>query len=258
MKKFVLLGERCSGTNLVADLLKQAASLEPSYPFGFKHFPQGYSDSLLGRAGGRGVILVVRHPESWLRSFFSKPWHVSPSIKALDFSGFLRAEWSSIYNEEANVMPSDSNYNTEILADRNWSTNERFANVIQMRSNKLRNCLQFISVLPLATIVRLEDLQGDPDREVERILAAIDMPASTFKLKLSGYKGRKSYIRQIAKFLGVARLLPPPESRRCCPGFTEEDRAFLWSELDVSVESSLGYEQNDVVRPRNSLDNFYG
>ena len=69
------------------------------------HFPRHDSPLEIPGIHDRPVILVVRQPLSWLRSFYREPWHAALSLKALSLSDFIPSEWHSVWDADTCTSP---------------------------------------------------------------------------------------------------------------------------------------------------------
>lgn len=126
LKYFTILGERCSGTNLLRMMLSTNFELEYTSAFHHKHF-FGHCDYLQDRelAESTLFVCVVRNVYEWLLSLYEKQHHME---KTNSFSEFLSRRVRSV----------DESDGSEIVEDRNWETGDYFSNILELRSVKLR------------------------------------------------------------------------------------------------------------------------
>lgn len=136
--KFVIYGERHSGTNLLEQCFKSRFGLEKTDYFGNKHFfgwtkPEliTYHKSSLHTL----FIGVVRNPYDWIMSMINRPHHINHH-RLLDLPKFLTSEWYSTHND-----------GSEILTDRDYRTKCRYKNIFNMRTIKYEYLSQTMPIL---------------------------------------------------------------------------------------------------------------
>lgn len=234
-----ILGERCSGTNVVEQWIRQNLRSSIVYPLGFKHFPD--LNACLHRGFNEPLIIVTRNPVDWLVSFYRKPWHVPEHIANLSFSEFIRVPWYSVFDEAAGVNASDPCYNQKIAADLDPITGLCFQNVVEMRNAKNRVFKQMCESLTHVTFVRLEDLKSNQNETMAIAMGRVGIVVPRVVHAVLAYKGKASLKRRLAHLLRMQMFLPDPERKRPAPTVTDADRAFIWSECDLLVEAFFGY-----------------
>lgn len=242
---YILLGERCSGTNIIEKVITCNSPFRPDWSLaGFKHFPRHTSPFDMPGIHDRPAILVVREPFSWLRSFYREPWHAAPSLKSMTFSDFLRSEWHSVWDVDTYTPSQSDQYLQEMLLDRDRCTGERYKNVIALRSGKLRHMLEILSQSRSTMIVRLEDYQLAPRETVCRLLSTLGCPLPNSLSIPSGYKADTTRISQLLSAVGLSSLYRSrARSRhgRDVRKIPTEDLAFIRNSLDPALEASVGY-----------------
>ena len=121
IKKFTILGERCSGTNYLEELLLANFDIEIVWTYGWKHFFGFHtfenSDDVL-------FLGIVRNLEDWVNSLYRTPHHL-PSDLMKNTDTFL-----------TNTFYSVNRYNEEDMNDRNIETKERYTNIFELRHVK--------------------------------------------------------------------------------------------------------------------------
>lgn len=145
LSKFTILGERCSGTNLLEKVISEHFSCTVTWEYGWKHW--FLYDSKYENSDETLFIGIIRDPVCWLNSLYQSPYHIPK--KLLKQHLFLINEFYSTHN--------DSEEENEL--DRNPFTKKRFQNVIQMRNCKLN---YLINEMPKKVknyiLIRYEDL----------------------------------------------------------------------------------------------------
>lgn len=151
--KFTILGERCSGTNYLEQLIKLNFGLELTWEFGFKHFfyPRDYIDS-----GNVLFIGIIRNPVSWIKSLYQNPYHLNADLMQNKFNYLNHEFWS--------LMGDVTHCTTERLADRNYETGNRYKNIFELRKLKLKYLTEkMYKNVENYVLIRYEDLVNNLD-----------------------------------------------------------------------------------------------
>lgn len=135
INKFIIFGERCSGTNFLEEMMLTNFEIEiigmtHSYPGRYniynmnhehhKHF-FGHLD-IYENMDDVLYIAIVRNPFKWINSLFKTPHHLKVNKEHEEL----------LYNEICSLF-DDGN---EILHDRNIYTNEPYKNILDLRNVK--------------------------------------------------------------------------------------------------------------------------
>lgn len=121
IKKIVIYGERCSGTNYLEELLCLNFNINIINDYGWKHF-FGFND--LNNSEDVLFIGIIRNLVDWVNSLYREKHHL-PSDLIKNTDSFLNNTFYSI----------DDN-NNEIMNDRNMETNEMYKNIFELRHIK--------------------------------------------------------------------------------------------------------------------------
>lgn len=237
MKKISFIrvfGERCSGTNYLESLLinnvafcSDKKSLK-SGVFGYKHwFFNNWDD--LARSDDTLFLVIFRNPVNWLSSLNKTPFHCSPSLHNLSFSEFIRAEWSCIWDDVANVDKTNPKYGTEMMHERDPSTGKRFSNVLELRKAKLLNWLKMASYTTNIAYLSYEELLKSPESYLPTILERFNVSVKEFK-NTNSYRG-----------FGKKVYVPKPD-----PVIPVSDADFICKSLDWKSEKLFGYLESHV------------
>jgi hypothetical protein len=175
MKTVKIYGERCSGTNYLAELLElnfevNMLPVTADCKYGHKHF-FGFQD--LSDSDDVLFIGIVRNPVKWINSLYRVP-HSVKHENILSVQRFL-------YNEHVSYIknplfktrkPMVFNQGEEIMEDRNIYTGKRYRNLMELRHTKLRF---FVEDMPDRVsqyiLVRYEDFMSDFEGELRKIQA---------------------------------------------------------------------------------------
>lgn len=148
--KYVIYGERHSGTNFLEQSISQTFGLPRTEFFGCKHFFGFAKPERIWYERHHLFIGIVRNPYDWFHSMYDLPHHV-PLENRINLWSLLNNEWYSI----------DHN-NKEIMHDRNFTTRpnlQRYKNIFEMRSTKLRYLYEEMPLLAQNyVLIRYEDL----------------------------------------------------------------------------------------------------
>ena len=143
---FCIFGERCSGTNFLEQALLENFHIQiheyqvNKHFFGQKELPK--EDNIL-------YIGIVRHPYTWINSFYKYPYFVNKNIRNNKHKFINNEFWCQ-------------DGNNEIIQDRNIFTKKRYKNIFELRKVKL----EFLhDKLPLLAknyiLIKYEDLRDD-------------------------------------------------------------------------------------------------
>jgi hypothetical protein len=122
IKNFTILGERCSGTNYLEELIKTNFNIDITWKYGWKHFFGFYNFQKNQEEDETLFIGIVRHPIYWIDSFFREQHHIPNKPKNLD--SFLFNEFYSI---------DEKNNNEIIKNDFNYITGKKYKNIFELR-----------------------------------------------------------------------------------------------------------------------------
>lgn len=223
--RFQVMGERSSGTNLLHRLMLRNTSLEASEALGWKHgFP-----AALAVPPDLAVICAVRGPEAWALSMFAKPWHTVPALQELSFSDFIRAPWETVVDRARYFGGRQDLVGRPLLADRDPVTGAVLANLMALRTAKLRGLLSYGARAQSFALIRTETLQADPEATIGALKAGLGL--------LAGDVPFRGVTRRLgAKFKAAVSARPDPPA-----AIAETDRAFMRAALDPALEAALGY-----------------
>ena len=97
IKKFIILGERCSGTNYIQNLILKNFEIDISYSVE-KHF---FNKEAILNANSNDILFIgiIRNIYSWINSLYKYPYHVSKSLRNNSLK-FLNSEFKSFNNNK--------------------------------------------------------------------------------------------------------------------------------------------------------------
>ena len=227
INKFAILGERCSGTNFLENVITTNFGLELSNEYSWKHFfgfdkfDKPNEDTLF--------IGIVRNPIYWLNSFSKELHHIPKKNRPLN--NFLFNEFYSI----------DDN-NKIITNDVNYATNKKYKNIFELR--KMKN-FYLINIMKYKVknyiLINYESLLFNYEY-------TLDFMKDKFNLskKFPMYKKIKKYKKSNKDLFHKQRniLLSP------------KTVSLIWNNLHVEQENRLGYFKGDNNEYLKSKDNI--
>ena len=235
IKKIIIYGERCSGTNFLENAILENFNIEISWEQGSKHFfcfndysKRNFDDTL--------YIGIIRDPIYWINSF-SKEFHHVPEINRKNLKNFLFNEFYSV-NDEIELAPklqtilfnnkSQKVYRyTTMIEDLNYITHKKYKNIFELR--KLKNDY-LINMMPNKVknyiLINYEKLLNNYEETLELIKNKFNLiqKYTTFK-KIKNYKKSDTY-----NFVQQRQITLIP--------FVID---IIWKNLDTNQELSLGY-----------------
>lgn len=241
---YVLLGERCSGTNIIEKLIECNSQYRPDYSIaGFKHFPRPIESTMIQALRDVPVVVVVRAPFSWIESLYQSPWHAAPHLKNFSLPRFIREEWYSVWDSDTYTSPESPDYMKEILLDRNPETKQRYPNLPSLRAGKLNHMLRLSRLSTCPVVVRLEDFQKDPMATAKTILQSLRCDIPQKLIIPRGYKGKKGLgvKTSFSRLLALLRSSPMSSTHDSHASLTQLDKDFVVGMLNTSIERQLNY-----------------
>lgn len=233
-RKFVILGERCSGTNFLEEALTQNFDITYTSEYGNKHF---FCNNNYTTAREDTVFIgIVRNPIYWLNSFSKELYHIPSINKSL--RNFLFNEFYSVFDEQQNKKPMldfniFSNNASEPInpKDLNYLNGNKYKNIFEMR--KLKNNY-LMNIMPRKVknyiLINYESLLYNYDATLNTLQSKFDLvKKNDTYVKIKNYKKSDTYnFKQ-------QRLIT----------FKNELIQIIWENLDTTQESALGYLKGD-------------
>ena len=237
MKKFSILGERCSGTNFLEELITHNFNLLYTTEYGSKHF-FCFDDYKNKNTQDTLFIGIIRNPIYWLNSFSKELYHV-PDPNRKNLTTFLFNEFYSVHDEidtthqphASNIFVMNNKFYTHQYKtnqhDLNYTTGQKYRNIFELR--KIKNDY-LINVMPTKVenyiLVNYEDLLYNMEITLNAIKQQFNLTLSksTF-VPIKKYKKSDTY-----KFVAQRQIT-----------FTPDVVKMIWSNLDVIQENKLGY-----------------
>lgn len=223
IKRFTILGERCSGTNFLQMAMQRNFDLEVTWQYGWKHF-FGFNDY----AGSDDCLFIsiIRHPLDWVNSFFNHPHHLAGSLRG-NVHTFLTEEIFSVYDSGKGKQGRD------MIEDYHIHEKRRYKNIWELRYTKAEfQRLTMPNIVSNHIMIKLEDLQNNYHTMIEMI-------SDEFNLKLVS-----NPIQEIKTYKMSNKPYPQPSGKT----FTHVD---IIKRIDPVLELEYGY---DVMAEWNKLN----
>jgi hypothetical protein len=248
INKFVILGERCSGTNFLEESIKQNFHINYTTEYGNKHF-FCFNDYNKRNNDDTLFIGIIRNPIYWLNSF-SKELHHIPTVNK-NIRNFLFNEFYSILDNQPiknNVFNFNTFKNNEMVnhVDLNYTTGKKYKNIFELRKLKnfyLTNIIQ--TKVKNYILINYEDLLYNYENTLKIIKEKFSLlhKSSEF-VKITNYKKSTSYSYK------QQRLIT----------FSNDLIKIIWQYLDREQETTIGYSiedcDNNYFKTKFLLDNL--
>jgi len=175
ISEFVILGERCSGTNFLEALMLNNFEIKinrsfSKHFFGFENY-ENYEKILF--------IGIIRHPYTWINSLAKYPYHVHPSLRN-NLEKFLTVEFTS------------GGDGKEFENSRNIYTGERYKNIFELRKIKLKFLMEDMPKRAINYIlIKYEDLRDNFEETLDKLKNQFTLVTKPkYPIKIEQYKGR--------------------------------------------------------------------
>jgi hypothetical protein len=225
--KFVVYGERCSGTNYLENAIKENFGLQLTYEYGHKHF---FCFNNVDNSDDTLFIGIIRNPVYWINSFSRELWHVPEQNKPLN--QFLTNNFYSVYENSDKI----------ILRDRNYTNNKIYSNIFELR--KMKNYF-LINIMPKRVknymLINYESLLYNYDYTLNFIKNIFNLSSPyTSYIKIKKYKKSDTY-----EFVKQRDILLPSSAIQD-----------IWSNVYLPQENILGYFKGDNNEYFKNKDNI--
>lgn len=229
LSMFQVIGERATATNMVRKVIDKNVDITRTEGLGWKHS----APHMVALPAELLSVVVVRNAVSWALSMHKRPWHAHPDLQALDFSGFLHAEWRSIVDRPSDfdeIHPELTALvaGAELQLDRHPVTGRRFANLFELRAVKQATHLGMLNRDCNVLVVKAELVQIDQVGFAATMIEELGLP-------LKGLRIKPVTNRLGNRFSRAVPVETPDE-------LSAQDHAFMMQHLDLQTEAALGYD----------------
>lgn len=214
IKKICIIGEKCTGAMYLGKLIKK--NLKNDIPITRDcYFVDLFDDDLLSTSDEILYIVVYRDFIDWSKCYYKNHFAKDSNNKNITYMDFLKSKWNPV-DEDGDVL----------IYERNLMTLEHFPNVFSVRKAKLINHLNIKNIVKNVYVVQYEKLKNEFAKIIQEI-------STQFKVPL------------IEKIETI-----PFVEERVLLEISDDDKSYIYENLDVALEKKLGYEVN--IRPTNS------
>jgi nicotinamide riboside kinase len=233
IKKFAILGERCSGTNFLEESITNNFNIEYTAEYGNKHF-FCYNNYDMNSTKETLFIGIIRNPIYWINSFSKELYHVPEVNKNMNnflFNEFYSVEEKNKHSEQlsSNIffLNNKLNANKMITKDLNYLNGKKYKNIFELR--KVKNDF-LMNVMPNKVknyiLINYEDLLYNYNQTLQFIKDKFNLQQKMQSfIKIQKYKKTDTYNfvkqREITLSLKIIHL--------------------IWSNLNIEQEKNLGY-----------------
>ena len=215
IKKFTILGERCSGTNYLEELITTNFNIDVTWDYGWKHFFGFYNFKKTNNEDETLFIGIVRNPIFWINSFFKEQHHIP--YRPISLNKFLLDEFYSVDNNDNNKI---------IKEDLNYTNGKKYKNIFELRF--LKN-YYLINTMPNNVknyiLINYENLRDNTQDILEMIKNKFNLTK-----KLPIYKNIKYYKKEKGRLFNKKEVTLPVNYQIFCV-----------NNLNKVQEAKLGY-----------------
>ena len=173
IKNFTIYGERHSGTNWLAKIIRQSFHLNLIWKYDYKHFFGCCHWNKLNGANDTLFIGIVRNIYGWIEGMHRIPYHL-PKKDILSIK-----PWCS----KSYISERDS------FCDSHWYTKEKYTDIFDMRSNKIEFLYLYMPYLvDNYVFIRYEDLIKHTDQIIDTISENYKLPIIKKEYKANSKK----------------------------------------------------------------------
>lgn len=227
INKFIIKGERCSGTNYLEKLIKTNLCINPSETSEWKHgyFSLSATDSF-GKSIDYLTLVIFRDVFDWLKSFYLTPHHLE-GAKAASWRN--KPTFSEFIRREVKMIDDQNNYKN---MDKHPFSLENPKNLLELRKWKTENWLNYKKLEKPVCYLKYEDLSENPEkiiREINDQWFNVDFIFENWKVpaRWSGadYKEDTNLMYQTKKYFDIS----------------PKDMHYLMQNIDWGLEKKIGY-----------------
>jgi len=228
INKFVIYGERCSGTNYLENAIKTNFNIELRNDFGSKHFfcfnkyDDKFTDDTL-------FIGIVRNPIYWINSLSRELHHIPNKNKPIN---------NLLFNKFYSVKENSEQI---ILKDLNYINLKMYENIFELR--KLKN-MYLMNIAPRKVknyiLINYESLLFNYEYTLNYIKEKFNLVK-----KYDEYKHIKNYKKMNFNFVKQREMLLTPQIVQT-----------IWNNLNVEQENYLGYFKGDNNNKLKDINNL--
>lgn len=228
--KFIIKGERCSGTNYLEKLLvtNLKVSLYETSEWKHGYFSLSVTDNF-GKSIDYLTIVIFRDVFDWIRSFYLTPHHLE-GAKAASWKN--KPTFSEFIRREIKMIDDQNNYKN---MDRHPLSLDFPKNILELRKWKTENWLNYKKLEKPVYYVKYEDLLNNPEhiiREINDKWFNVNFVFENWELPArwagAGHKEDTNIPYRKKKYFDIS----------------DSDMNYLMQNIDWDLEKKIGYSYN--------------
>lgn len=230
VKKIIIKGERCTGTNYLYSLIENNfKSVKLTEDLGWKHSYTNIFNDRLYHQNEYLVIFCFRNAIDWIGSMYYHQWHFNKS-KYSDISSFIKLEPQQII-QGLTICDNQFSPETELYWECNPFTLEKPKNICELRNWKNKNFINSKNILKNVMYVNYEKMCANPKSIINEINDKYVNETLGEFIDILHYKGIKENGTYKPK-----KYDPIPK----------EDYQFIENNLNWDLENKLGYTKQNL------------
>lgn len=230
IKRILVRGERCTGTNYLFKLIENNfKTITLCSDLGWKHSYINVFNKNLYIQDEFLTIFMFRNPIDWIGSMYYHLWHFDKT-KYPTISSFIREEPKQIVQGLKELSERFTN-DTELYWERHPFTYDKPNNICELRNWKNENFLATEKILDNVMFVSYEELYLNPKKIIKEIN---DKYVNEFLGEFENvtcYKGLQK----------KGEYVPKKYEQ-----ISEEDFLFIKNNLNWKLENAIGYTEENV------------
>jgi hypothetical protein len=230
--QFQIFGERNSGTNYIEKLLENnITNFKVTTKFGWKHGLCGVHPPdklnrrtvpIVNKHENVVFVIIARNVCDWLKSMHAHPWHLY-SLQGLDFSQFIKESPITFQGHAMISTPDALIFNPDLNPD----TNEKYNNLIQMRTVKYREWFKIKSKVRHFVFVNYDKVIVNPKKFIYQFCRKFRLRSFNIFHTIKFHKGKKKE----GKF-----------KKKTYTPIYPHDLKFIVKNLDKKQELKMGFQ----------------
>jgi len=242
IKKFAILGERCSGTNFLEESITNNFNLEYTAEYGNKHF-FCYNKYDTNSTKETLFIGIIRNPIYWINSFSKELYHVPEINKELN--NFL---FNEFYSVEENFKNTDHLSSNIFFMNNNLNNNKHKNNKLNTRDLNYLNGKKYNNIFELRNVKNDFLMNVMPNKVQNYILINYEDLLFNYTQTLQMIKQKFELKQKEHEFVRIKKY-----KKSDSYNFVKQREITLqaqivytiWKNLNVEQEKNLGYIPGD-------------
>lgn len=217
IKTITIIGEKCTGAMYLGKLIKKNLKTDISITRD-SYFIDIFDDELINSNDETLYIIIYRDFIDWAKCYYKNHFVTTPTNENISFMEFLRTKWAPVDED-----------GEEVVYERNLMTLEHFQNVFSARKAKITNHLNIKNIVRNVFVVQYEKLKTDFPKIIKEISTKFNIPI-------------------IEKLETI-----PFIEEKLLPDISDEEKTYIYENLDMTLEKKLGYDFNILTVNRENI-----